>query len=363
MRNPNNYGTIVNLGSGRRRPLGVRVRNGVKLTPDCREIPQFKYIGYFENSPQGRRDAIALLAEYNQGRSDIKSDLVKKPTFLQVANEWIDRHEKSLNTKNSTNVESNVAHYKAALKKCTPILDKPINIVTYNDIQTIADNVSHMGKSAVMKLKGLINGTFELARKHKYIPENFIDDVEFNYSVKDDSIHSVFTDDEIKKLWELSDDQEVKALLIMIYTGLRASEFMRILNENIHLDERYFIGGMKTDAGRDRIIPIHESIVPFVSYFISDNEYFFTNCGSKWSYSRFQVTFWNPLMKRLNMNHLPHDTRHTCATLLDRANANPNCIKDILGHAREGITNKVYVDKKNLDDLVRAINLINIPIE
>lgn len=362
MRNPNNYGTIVNLGKGRRRPLGVRVRTGVKLTSDYREIPQFKYIGYFENTPQGRKDAIALLADYNQGRTDIKADLVKKPTFKQLAEEWLERHEKQLATKNSTNVYSNMSHYKAGLKKCTPIYDKPINIVTYDDIQTIADNVSHMGKSSVLKLKGLLNGTFDLARKHKYIPENFIDDVEFNYSIKDDSIHSVFTDDEIKRLWELSDDQEVKALLIMIYTGLRCTEFMRIKNENIHLKDRYFIGGMKTEAGRDRTIPIHEKIVPFVEYYLSDNEYFFQNGTSKWSYSRFQVSFWNPLMKRLGMNHLPHDTRHTCATLLDRANANPNCIKDILGHAREGVTNQVYV-KKNIKDLIDAINLINIPIK
>lgn len=360
MRNPNNYGTITNLGSGRRKPIAVKVPNGVKITSDSREIRQYKYIGYFENTPQGRKDAIALLAEYNQGRSDITSDLVKKPAFKQLAEEWLDRHERQLSTKNSTNIDSNMSHYRAGLKKCLPILEKPINIVTYNDIQTIADNVSHMGKSSVLKLKGLLNGTFDLARKHKYITENFIDDVEFNYSVKDDPIHSVFTNDEVKKLWELSEDQDVKALLIMIYTGLRATEFMRILNENIHLEERYFIGGMKTDAGRDRIVPIHERIVPFIEYFMSDNEYFFTNGSVKWSYSRFQVTFWTPLMKRLGMNHLPHDTRYTCASLLDRANANPNCIKDILGHAREGITNQVYV-KKNIKDLIEAINLIEIP--
>ena len=357
MRNPNNYGTIANLGKGRRRPLGVKVPVGVTVTSDYRERIKYKYIGYFENTPEGKKAAIQLLAEYNQGRTDVKTNLIKKPTFKQLADEWLVRHEKSLTTKNSSNIESNVAHYKASLRKCTSIMDKPINIVTYSDIQTIADNVSNMGKSSVLKLKGLLNGTFDLARKNKYIPENFIDDVEFNYSVKEDSIHVEFSNEEIAKLWELSDDQEVKALLIMIYTGLRCTEFMRIKNENIHLDERYFIGGIKTDAGRDRIIPIHEAIVPFIEYFMSGHEYFFLNGDKKYSYSRFRVAYWNPLMKRLKMNHLPHDTRTTCATLLDRANANPNCIQDILGHEREGVTNKVYV-KKNIQDLINAINLI-----
>lgn len=42
---------------------------------------------------------------------------------------------------------------------------------------------------------------------------------------------------------------------------------------------------------------------------------------------------------------------------MDRANVNPNCIKEILGHSKGDITNKVYV-KKNLDDLLFAINMI-----
>lgn len=48
MKNPNGYGGIVDLGKNRRRPIAVRVPNGVKLTEDCRDIPQYKYLGYFE---------------------------------------------------------------------------------------------------------------------------------------------------------------------------------------------------------------------------------------------------------------------------------------------------------------------------
>ena len=361
MKNPNNYGTIVNLGKGRRRPLGVRVRTGVKLTDDYREIPQFKYIGYFENTAEGKKAAIQLLAEYNQGRTDIKPGLVKKPTFLALANEWLDRHEMSLNTRNSDNIDSNISHYKASLNKCSAVFDKQIDTISFKDVQEIADSVSTMGKSSVMKLKTLINGTFDLARKSKYIPENFIPDIDFNYARKTDSIHTPFTEKEIEKLWSMSQDREVKALLVMIYTGFRCQEFLRLKNENIYLNDRYLVGGMKTNAGRDRIVPIHEKIVPFIEYFLSDDQYFFNNQGKMWTYSWFLIAYWNPLMKRLNMEHLPHDTRYTCASLLDRANANPNCIKDILGHAREGITNQVYV-KKNIQDLIAAINLIIVPV-
>lgn len=32
----------------------------------------------------------------------------------------------------------------------------------------------------------------------------------------------------------------------MIYTGLRPTELLEILTENVHLDEKYMVGAMKT---------------------------------------------------------------------------------------------------------------------
>ena len=46
----------------------------------------------------------------------------------------------------------------------------------------------------------------------------------------------------------------------MIYTGLRPTELLEIQTENVHLDEKYMAGGMKTEAGKDRIIPLNDKI-------------------------------------------------------------------------------------------------------
>ena len=40
----------------------------------------------------------------------------------------------------------------------------------------------------------------------------------------------------------------------MIYTGMRIGELFGLRTENVH--ETYVIGGEKTKAGRNRIIPI-----------------------------------------------------------------------------------------------------------
>lgn len=46
----------------------------------------------------------------------------------------------------------------------------------------------------------------------------------------------------------------------MIYTGFRIGEVFTILKENVHLDEGYIIGGIKTEAGKDRIVPLPPQI-------------------------------------------------------------------------------------------------------
>jgi integrase len=63
------------------------------------------------------------------------------------------------------------------------------------------------------------------------------------------------------------------------------------------------------------------------------------------------------LMDELGMDHTIHETRHTCATLLDAADANEMATKKILGHAGTGVTKAVYIHKY-LEDLITAIDKV-----
>jgi len=63
------------------------------------------------------------------------------------------------------------------------------------------------------------------------------------------------------------------------------------------------------------------------------------------------------IMEQLQLEHKPHDCRHTLATLMDNAGANKVAIKRIMGHASTDITDKVYTHK-DVDELLIAIDLI-----
>ena len=55
-------------------------------------------------------------------------------------------------------------------------------------------------------------------------------------------------------------------------------------------------------------------------------------------------------MEQLQMNHTPHETRHTFRSLLDSAGANKVCIDRLMGHNSKETDERVYTHK-NIEEL------------
>lgn len=359
MKNPPGYGSIVDLGKKRRRPIAVRVPNGKKFNKQGKEIIDYKYLGYFERTNQGKADAQNLLAQYNSGALiDIPKSTTSCPSFGELSEIWLEKHLGHIQAQKGK-VSIQLKHsYSAALLKCSSISGKRIDCIKFQDIQNIADSISNMSLSTVTNVKTVLFETFDLARKQKYISENFIADVDFIYKTTHEKIHSAFTRSEIELLWEHAADQNVQIVLIMVYTGMRIEELLSMKTENVHLDKKCMVGGVKTSAGINRVIPISDKIYPFVqSIYDPASTYLLSHNLKRYSRSNFLKYIWDPAMTALDLKHLPHDTRYACATMMDRAGVNENSKKTILGHSKEGVTNKIYVEK-DLNDLLNAINMI-----
>ena len=58
-----------------------------------------------------------------------------------------------------------------------------------------------------------------------------------------------FSDQEMQVLWNNADDPEVQLILIMCYSGWRIGEVLKLTT---NLEEKYFQGGIKTKAGKNR---------------------------------------------------------------------------------------------------------------
>lgn len=161
-----------------------------------------------------------------------------------------------------------------------------------------------------------------------------------------------FTPEEINVLWKnLYEIPFVDMILIGIYSGWRPQELSILKTADINLKERTMMGGMKTDAGKNRIVPIHPLIFPLIEKRYDESEEYLFNdesstqgVGKRLSYDKYRNRF-NKIMSRLKLTHRPHETRHTFITKGKSYNMDEYILKLIVGHAITDITEKVYTHR------------------
>ena len=241
----------------------------------------------------------------------------------------------------------------AAYKNLSPLHDMIFELITLDDLESVVRDKSDMSQSSITNIKIVLKGMYLAAMRRKFVNEDLSALMIVDYSDETKRPHIAFTDKEIKTLWQHKKEFYPRLLLILIYTGLRINELLTIKSDAVYLDQRYMIGGLKTKAGKNRQIPIAEKIAPF---FDLSHEYLITDAnGQKLEYSRAHDEL-KKALENLNMQHTFHDTRHTCASLLEKANVPKLHIKLILGHSSNDITDHyTHIDVK---ELIKDINRI-----
>lgn len=313
-------------------------------------VRRYRYLAYFEKS----KDAHQYLAQMNRGDA-VKEhvSLSSEPDFKTVYAMYI-QFAKSLNKPPS---EAALHSYKTGFNLWEDVHDIRFKAVTTKQLQDALTAHGTMSKSSVTRMITILKKMYKYAIAHQICDTDLTPYLFQEHTDEQKIVHSVYTDDEIKMLWG-KDCEAAKVMLILIYTGLRCSEFLLLENSNIHLGERYLVGGIKTKAGRNRVVPLHNKIIPIMKEFYRpDQKYFFPNIyGQAMLYSHFRDNKWNVYRKELDMTHYTHDCRHTCATKLEQAGVSEFHRKLILGHAIRDVTNGVYTHV-SLADLIADIDL------
>ena len=133
-------------------------------------------------------------------------------------------------------------------------------------IQVWQDRVNRIGKqysrSTVRNVVGLIKNLYGYAVPRELCRKDFGRYVVMP-KTKPEVHYEPFTDEELKVLWSRREDPVVKMILVMCYSGFRVSAYVQPDFE-VNLEEGYFRGGIKTESGRNRMVPIHSAILPLV---------------------------------------------------------------------------------------------------
>lgn len=346
MRNPSGYGGVTKLAGNRRRPYRVRITSG--WTPEGKQI--YKTIGYYVK----RSEALQALAEYNKNPYDLNECSI---TFAEIYDKWS-------SAKYATIAESNINGYKTCYNLCSDLYNMKFREIKLSHLQAVVDN-SGKNYPTLIKVKVLFSQLFAYAMQNEIVDKDyskFVDVEKYKEKKQTSEIHSVFSAEEIHELWNNAADQYIQVIIMMIYSGVRIRELLNLKKENVNLQERKInIVESKTAAGV-RSVPIAEKTFKFFEYWYNKNDcaYLISSPNDKhFTYQTYIHKYWDDLLEKLNMgHHLPHDTRHTCISLLAAAGVNQTIIKIIVGHSGAmSLTEKVYTHF-DFNVLIEAVDKI-----
>ena len=156
-------------------------------------------------------------------------------------------------------------------------------------------------------------------------------------------------------LWKnVNDVKFTDWIIIQCYMGWRPQELATLRLDEVNLEKWYMQAGMKTEAGKQRIVPIHSKIKELVKrnydFALSINSnYLFNDKGQthsgSWSvtYDKYASRF-EKVVKQLNLNpeHRPHDPRTTFVTMGKKAGMDEYALKQMVGHSIQDITESTY---------------------
>jgi len=357
----NGTGTIYKRSDLKNRPW-------VAATPKTKDMPS-QIIGYFATA-QEAKDA---LDEYRRNPTT-KLNITVKELF----EEWkpLGFKGKSIQLQGS---------YNAAWNKLTDIYNIKFRELRTGHMQKIIDylqterpkldkdgkQVMKDGKpvmlkpqsySAIHDIKVLLGLLYKYAMENDIVNKNY---AEFLVLPKNTGVvKEAFTDLEVKQIEQAKDKVPfADCILFMCYTGLRITEFLTLNKMSVHkIDDGYsIICGIKTEAGKNRVIPIHPKIVPILEKWLSKNgeTIFCRDDGKPYNPKYFRNNCYYPALEQIGIRKLsPHATRRTFATRMSAAGVRQEDMIALMGHADFSVDVNNYI-KQETKTLRKAIEKLS----
>jgi integrase len=345
MRQPNGYGGVSKLPGKRRRPWRARVTDSwVYDETKGKAVQKYRIIGYFAK----RSDALLALAEFQ-----------KTPTAAGTAHlTFADLYDLFVAINGKRWASRTAINYRIAYTKhSTALQGLKMHEIRTDILQSVMDSLE-LKKSTKNLVKTLWIQLFRLAIERDIVQKNYAEFVKISGEETQDS-RRAFKPDELSALWAaVGSVPHADLVLILTYTGLRASEFLSLRRDHINLEERFLeVHGTKTKSAR-RIVPIHRDLVPLfqnrtgTAFFVEEN-------GSPVTYQRFLVYFWNAAMESVGIKDMsPHSARHSFISIATACGVDERLLKKIAGHSSGDVTGgytHIY-----LDSILREIDKIKI---
>jgi len=350
---PNGFGQISELkGKNLRKPFRAMVTVGKndKGRPICKLL---KPEAYFETY----NGAYAALLEYNKNPYEKMIEM----TMTELYEKWSDWYFDKI-------TESSKKNIITAWKYCHPLHNMKVTEIRPMHIRDCIENAyrdidgekQYASANVKSRMKSLCNMLFDYAVEYDVVEHNIAREMKLSTYTRPEAKdhHMPFTDSEMKILWEHTNIPFVKIILIHCYSGWRPLEMCSLKVVDTNITEWTFKGGVKTESGKNRTVPIHTKVRPFVEEFYNlaislGSEYLFNvirehsfEYDDLSSYSSYRYYF-KKVVAELNINpdHKPHDCRKHFVTMAKKNKVDEYAIKYLVGHKINDLTERVYTSR------------------
>lgn len=322
-------------------------------------------------------EAAKALSKYLDNPYDIDN---KNITFSELYNKWYENFVKTH--------KSQEYRLKSAYAYCSSIYNKKFREISILDMKDVIYNgtrISTRGKTKGQKIKAtpqtkesikyLFNHIYDYALEARICDINYARNFALNKEVfkekdKNKKNKDPFREDQIKKLWDSIEFVPfADMILYACYSGWRPEELVSLKIKDVNLEEGYIRGGIKTEAGKNRLVPISPLVRDIVEKYYNEaitvnSEYLFNDISKKTgiglSYDQWLTRFKKVVSTLKFDGYLtPHSTRHTFITKAKSLNVNMNeyILKQIVGHKIGDLTEKVYTHRE-IEELISEMNKI-----
>lgn len=327
-RRGNGAGSVYKLGGRRKRPWAA-VKDGV-------------YIGYYSTKTEaveavGRLAGSTIAERYNW-------------SFKTVYERWKQEHYQEIG-------QSGIDGYERAFDVFEPLHNRKFRELRAGDFQAVLDQYQDRSVSTVSKYKNLITQMSEYAMREEIIQVNFAKYVTVKGRARVG--HVPMDAEDVRKLYEAAGagDEAARVVCCLLSTGMRIGELFKLRLDDYH--GSYCVGGEKTDAGRDRIIPIRTEGREHFEYFAehaAGHERLIDGYNGQRDAHNFRSRDYAKLIKRLGIDKskTPHSARVTYTTNAVDEGLAPEKLQKVLGHSDFAITQKYY-NKPDAAQLVQAV--------
>lgn len=149
-----------------------------------------------------------------------------------------------------------------------------------------------------------------------------------------------------QQLWDDLEYGCTRMILINIYSTWRPEELIELKKANINLQEMTMTGGIKTQAGENRLVPIHPKIQELVRYYYdrSDGDFLFYDEDKKerMTYDKYRGRFKKIMIRHGWTEYSPSCPRHTFSTRAKEMRMEDLARKLMMGHEITDVTDKHY---------------------